>query len=83
MTTALLWLRSPSDTLGMLGLAINACQEAPRRYTETTDRMAELLTAARDVWALAAASDDGGQARLIPVARQLLQLATTLAVTHA
>jgi predicted TIM-barrel fold metal-dependent hydrolase len=83
MTAALLWLRSPEDSLGMLGLAINACREAPRQYAETTDRMRELLEAARDVWSLAATADEAERARLIPTARQLLQLASTLAATHA
>jgi hypothetical protein len=83
MTTTLLWLRTPADSLGMLGLAITACREAPRQHAETTDRIRELLEAARDVWALAAVADDAERARLIPTARQLLSLASTLAVTHA
>jgi predicted TIM-barrel fold metal-dependent hydrolase len=48
MTTPLLWSRQP-DTIGVLGLAINACAER-NGYVEEVDRIKELLVAARDLW---------------------------------
>jgi uncharacterized protein len=48
MTMPLLWTRQP-DTLGMLGLAINATAER-NGHVEAVDRIADLLTAARDLW---------------------------------
>ena len=32
MATAMLWMRQPSDTFGMLGLALNACDERSNGY---------------------------------------------------
>ena len=49
MATPLLWSRQP-DTVGVLGLAINACAEQ-NGYTATVDRIRDLLLAARDLWA--------------------------------
>ena len=48
MATPLLWTGQP-DTLGVLGLAINACAER-NGYAEHADRIRELLEAARDLW---------------------------------
>ena len=50
MATPLLWSRQP-DTVGVLGLAINACAEQ-NGYTATVDRIRDLLLAARDLWAV-------------------------------
>ena len=49
MTTPLLWTRQ-RDTIGLLGLAINACAER-NGHAEAVDRIHELLVAARDLWA--------------------------------
>jgi predicted TIM-barrel fold metal-dependent hydrolase len=49
MCTPLLWTRQP-DTMGMLGLAINACAERDG-HADAVDRIRELLEAARDLWA--------------------------------
>ena len=49
MTTPLLWTRQ-RDTIGLLGLAINACAER-NGNAEAVDRIHELLVAARDLWA--------------------------------
>jgi uncharacterized protein len=49
MTTPLLWTRQ-RDTIGLLGLAINACAER-NGSAESVDRIHELLVAARDLWA--------------------------------
>jgi len=48
MTMPLLWTRQ-ADSLGMLGLAINACAEQ-NGSVEATARIADLLTAARELW---------------------------------
>ncbi len=50
MTMPMLWLRQP-DSIGSLGLAINACAERDG-HPETVDRIADLLHAARDLWLL-------------------------------
>jgi uncharacterized protein len=49
MSTPLLWTRQ-RDTIGLLGLAINACAER-NGHAEAVDRIHELLVAARDLWA--------------------------------
>ena len=48
MATPLLWTSQP-DTLGVLGLAINACAER-NGHADEVDRIRELLEAARDLW---------------------------------
>src|SRR5438128_2564335 len=48
MATPLLWTRQP-DTIGVIGLALNACDER-NGYVDELDRIKELLTVARDVW---------------------------------
>ena len=50
MTTPLLWSRQP-DTIGVLGLAINACAER-NGYVDAVERIQELLVAARDLWTM-------------------------------
>jgi len=49
MATPLLWTGQP-DTVGILGLAINACTER-NGYADSVDRIRELLVAASDLWA--------------------------------
>ncbi|MER3412448.1 MAG: hypothetical protein C4305_09260, partial [Thermoleophilia bacterium] len=50
MVTPLLWLRQP-DAYGILGLALNACQERDGAVDEETlGRISALLSAARDLW---------------------------------
>ena len=48
MATPLLWMRQ-ADTIGVIGLALNACDERDG-YPEELDRIRELLTTARDLW---------------------------------
>jgi predicted TIM-barrel fold metal-dependent hydrolase len=48
MATPLLWSRQP-DTVGVLGLAINACGERDG-YPETVEHIRDLLVAARELW---------------------------------
>ena len=49
MATPLLWTRQ-ADTIGVLGLALNACDERSNGHREETERIRELLLTARDLW---------------------------------
>ena len=80
MATPLLWTRQ-SDTIGVLGLALNACRERDG-HTEARDRIAELVACARDLWRTAAeAEDDGERVQLGRVTFRLLHLADIETVT--
>lgn len=61
MATPLLWTRQ-TDTIGVLGLALNACHEKDD-HTEARERIAELLAAARDLWRTAAEAEDESERR--------------------
>ena len=82
MTTPLLWTRQ-ADTLGVLGLAINACLE-PNGSGESSGRILELLIAARDVWTAAPEIvDDQERVRAVRLTFRLIHLADIEAVTAA
>ena len=85
MASAMLWMRHPSDTFGVIGLALNACDERSNGYRGSTEQIRELLVATRDLWELAAASDDDEalRRRAQRGAFRLVHLASVLAVTHA
>ena len=84
MASAMLWLRHASDTYGVLGLAINACDERSNGYRAETEQLRELLVATRDLWELAAQTeDDGDRRRAQRGAFRLVHLASVLAVTNA
>jgi hypothetical protein len=81
MATPLLWTRQ-ADTIGVLGLALNACDERSNGHREETEQIRELLLAARDLWRLLPETD--GEAELRRVARtafRLLHLANVVTVT--
>jgi hypothetical protein len=82
MAIPLLWTQQP-DTIGVLGLAINACAEHDGR-PETLGRIAELLEAAREVW-IALPEIDEAQERFRAgrLAFRLLHIADIEAVTAA
>ena len=84
MATPLLWTRQ-ADSIGVLGLALNACDERSNGHREDTARIRELLLAARDLWRLLPETE--GEAELRRVARtafRLLHLANVVTVTaHA
>jgi predicted TIM-barrel fold metal-dependent hydrolase len=83
MATPLLWTRQ-ADTIGVLGLALNACNEENGRVeaTEATERIKELLLAARDLWrSLTDLDDDGERAVAARATFRLVHLADILAVT--
>jgi predicted TIM-barrel fold metal-dependent hydrolase len=83
MATPLLWTRQP-DTVGVLGLALNACAERNGHEEELT-RIAELLTTARELWR--ELPEVEGEADRMQTARatfRLIHLADIVAVTtHA
>jgi predicted TIM-barrel fold metal-dependent hydrolase len=80
MATPLLWTRQ-TDTIGVLGLALNACSE-PDGHPEEQEQIHELLTCARELWRVLPELDDPVEQRL--VSRQtfrLIHIADILAVT--
>jgi predicted TIM-barrel fold metal-dependent hydrolase len=82
MATPLLWTRQP-DTLGVLGLAINACAERDG-YAVAADRIRELLVAARDLWTTAPdLPDEAERVRIVRLSFRLIHLADIEAVTVA
>ena len=80
MASALLWLRQP-DTFGVLGLALNACEERGGQ-AEELDRLRETLLAARDLWqALGDIDDEADRLRASRLTFRLIHLADIVAVT--
>ncbi len=83
MATPLLWTRQ-ADTIGVLGLALNACDERSNGHREQTERIRELLVAARDLWrTFPELEDEGDRVRTARLAFRLLHLANITAVTSA
>ncbi len=81
MATPLLWTRQP-DTVGVLGLALNACEERNGYEGDELARIKELLLCARDLWRAFPEIED--EADRMPAVRQtfrLIHLADILAVT--
>ena len=80
MATPMLWTRQP-DTIGVLGLALNATEERNGYRTET-DQIRELLIAARDLWrAMPDLDDDAEVIQTGRAAFRLIHVADILAVT--
>jgi uncharacterized protein len=80
MATVLLWTRQP-DAIGVLGLALNACHERDGN-AEASARIAELLSAARDLWPAALVADgDDEKRRLSRATFRLIHLADLEAIT--
>jgi hypothetical protein len=80
MASPLLWTRQP-DTVGVLGLALNACEENGHPGTDL-DRIRELLLCARDLWRVAPEiEDERDRLRAIRSTFRLIHLADIVAVT--
>jgi hypothetical protein len=80
MATPLLWTRQP-DTVGVIGLALNACEENGDGGPEL-DRIRELLLCARDLWReVPEIEDERDRMRAIRHTFRLIHLADIVAVT--
>ena len=80
MATPLLWTRQ-ADTIGVLGLALNACAERDG-HVEARERIAELLAAARDLWRTLPEAEDDAEVRALSRATfRLLHVAEILTLT--
>jgi uncharacterized protein len=80
MATPLLWTRQ-SDSIGVIGLALNACYER-NGYPEELEQIKELLSAAQDLWRTLPEIDDEGER--IATSRSvfaLVHIADIIAVT--
>ncbi len=80
MATPLLWMRQP-DTVGVLGLALNACDERANGYREETERIRELLLVARDLWRILPEAEGDDVRRTASAAFRLVHMANLLSVT--
>jgi predicted TIM-barrel fold metal-dependent hydrolase len=82
MATPLLWMRQV-DSIGVLGLAINACAER-NGHVDETEKIRELLEAARDVWATIPDIEDPIEERQsVRLTQRLIHIADIEAVTGA
>lgn len=80
MATPLLWTRQP-DSIGVLGLARNACAERDG-HVDDRQRIAELLDTARDLWrSLPETEDETERRRLSRATFRLIHLADILTLT--
>ncbi len=80
MATPLLWTRQ-ADTIGVLGLALNACADRDG-HVEERERIRDLLTAARDLWRSLPELEDEAEQRIVSrTTFRLVHLADILAVT--
>jgi predicted TIM-barrel fold metal-dependent hydrolase len=80
MATPLLWTRQ-ADSIGVLGLALNACAERDGHAVER-ERIAELLGTARDLWrTFPETEDETERVRLSRVTFRLLHIADILTIT--
>jgi predicted TIM-barrel fold metal-dependent hydrolase len=81
MATPLLWTRQ-ADTVGVLGLALNACEERNGTGADDLTRIRDLLLCARDLWrAFPEIEDDADRMRAVRQTFRLIHLADILAVT--
>src|SRR6266542_3381715 len=80
MATPLLWTRQ-ADTIGVLGLALNACADRDG-HAEERDRIRDLLLAARELWRSLPELEDEAEQRIVSrTTFRLVHLADILAVT--
>jgi uncharacterized protein len=80
MATPLLWTRQP-DTIGVLGLALNACDERNGRPDEL-EQIRELISTARDLWrGLPEVEEEADRVRVSRATFRLIHLADIFAVT--
>ena len=80
MATPLLWMRQP-DSIGVIGLALNAADERDGYAGEELDDVRELLTTARDLWRVFPEVEDEDLDEVSRVTRGLVHIADIVAVT--
>ena len=80
MATPLLWTRQP-DTIGVLGLALNACDDRDGEAVEDLERIRQLLLTARELWRSLPEVEEEDQAQASRATFALVHLADILAVT--
>ncbi len=81
MATPLLWTRQP-DNVGVLGLALNACDDRANGHREALEQIRELLTAAQAMWlTLPADGDEQDRMAHTRATFRLIHLADIVAVT--
>jgi predicted TIM-barrel fold metal-dependent hydrolase len=79
MATPLLWM-SQADSIGIIGLALNACDERDG-YPEDLERIRELLTTARDLWRVFPEIEEEDLGDVARATRGLIHIADILTVT--
>jgi predicted TIM-barrel fold metal-dependent hydrolase len=79
MATPLLWM-SQADSIGIIGLALNACDERDG-YPEDLDRIRQLLTTARDLWRVFPEVEEEDLKDVARTTRALIHIADIFAVT--
>jgi uncharacterized protein len=79
MATPLLWMSQP-DSIGIIGLALNATEEL-NGYPEDLERIRELLTVARDLWRVFPEIEEEDRSDVARTTRHLIHLADIYAVT--
>mgnify|MGYP000938774462 CR=1 FL=1 len=83
MASMMFWLRQP-DTFGVLGLAINACDEKANGNREETERIRELISAAKELWESSEGLEDEAARRMVYRGSfRLTHLATVLSSVNA
>jgi predicted TIM-barrel fold metal-dependent hydrolase len=81
MATPLLWTRQP-DTIGVLGLALNACEERNGSSQAELERIRALLACAQELWrTLPELEDEREKRQLTRIASRLIYLADVVAAT--
>jgi hypothetical protein len=82
MATPLLWTRQ-QDTVGVVGLALNATNDRSNGHREELDQIRELLLAARDMWRALPEVGESDKDRMAHTRAtfRLLHLADIVAVT--
>jgi uncharacterized protein len=81
MATPLLWTRQ-QDSVGVLGLALNACDDRSNGHRDELEEIRELLTTARDLWrTLPEEPDDRERMLHTRTTFRLIHLADIVAVT--
>jgi hypothetical protein len=80
MATPLLWTRQ-ADTIGVIGLALNACDDRDGQVAEELERIRELLLTARELWRSLPEVEEEDRMTASRATFALVHLADILAVT--